>query len=133
MKTLPYYVQLSPLVHEKLKRYKTDFTVHDQAELQNYKGAFIQGVRSHGTNLFLMDNDYIQSYALPLFNKNNDVASIDCLYANINAFLFSNDWYFIGENGVVKCATKDQAIQKLKSWKELIEDCFDKKMLSVTK
>jgi hypothetical protein len=113
---ISYYEQLEPLISSLVRNYKIDFKEYDRQELDGYHGSFIHGVRSHGTNLLLLEPESLLRYGMPVFNPHGLKASVDCLTASVNAFLFSNDYFFIGDRGVVSSVPKAKAIAYFESW-----------------
>jgi hypothetical protein len=54
MKEKSYYQQLKPIVSKHIKHFTEDFTVYDKKELRGYKGEFIYGYRTTGSDIFLL-------------------------------------------------------------------------------
>jgi hypothetical protein len=122
-----YFDKLYPLVMPSLIAYKDDFLVSDKKLLADYTGEFILGYRDTGTNLLLLNTEYLESVSRPLMFGTEQPGSVDQLIANVDAFLFSNQSFIFGCDGNVKVIDKEQAVKIFRSWLPAIDSYLNKK------
>jgi hypothetical protein len=121
-----YFELLQQPVMDILKAYKQDFLQEDKRLLDGFTGCFILGVRDSGTNLLQRSESSILSAGLPIMG--GDAPSVETYRANVEAFLFSNDAFFIGEGGKIIRCSKEHAIRVYRSWDLFAVEIFKKNL-----
>ncbi len=123
---MDYYGQLQLPVSQILTTNVDHFTEYDREDLEYYTGAFLIGIRSDGTDLYLLKPDRYRKCS-----RRKTQAGLDLAFNNL--FENGNVRFYYGKDGIVQFVLRFYAIQILKEYSSQVMARFQRSKSLTTK